>query len=380
MELYTLDAANGFEEDILIDAYESLIWTERFIEPGDCRLALPAHRDFLKMTRPGTLLGLSTSREPMRIESREIEDGLLVATGKTLEQFFNQRRHGRLVRFTYPGVIMGDVVENMQTWRSGIFAIPGVRLGPLDATPGTSTYEVVNAGWVHETLLMLAKKYMVGMSVYRTPTSSGVGFDLAFSTRRGVDLTKDPDSPVIFSPDLDNLANIKELLSDAESKNVAWAYPPTGLTLAEGMVPIEETLYGETYSGFDLRLVEVNMNFITKPSQLDGATNAEKQDSLYKMMQDRAKAALIPMKKVIDGELTSESQFKYYTERNDEGLPTFRLGDQVGVVGNFTDPVKGILSEYIQSADGNGSRSYPSFATLANFVREHQPPPDGGAA
>lgn len=366
MELYTIDPSNGFRRDILIDAYESLVWTERFIEPGDVNVVLPATREFVRLMRPGMVLGLSTSRELTIVNTRTIEEGKLTAVGKTLESFFDNRRNDKLTLFTWPGTILGEIVTNMQTRKSGAYAVPRVRVGSLDATPGTSAFEIINPGAVHQNLLTIAKKYTVGMALYWTERTDGNGYDLVFSTRTGQDLTGG-DHPVIFSPDLDNLANVKELLSDVDAKNAAIAYPPQNLALAAGMAPVEVNLSG-VESGFGYRVVEVNMDFLTKPEQLEGATTAQKQAALQQMMHDRARNALKPKKRIIDGEFAPNSQYRYYTEPNPDGLPEYRLGDKVAVQGEFMDPTTSILAEFIHSSDETGSRSYPGFVAETEFV------------
>lgn len=365
MELYTIDPDNGYRRDILIDAYESMVWAERYIEPGDITLILPATTKFANLMRPGTLLGLSTSRELMRIGTRLIEGGKLTATGKTLESFFDHRQHDKLTLFDPPGYILGDIVANMQTRKNGVHAIPRVRLGDLDWTLD-NVVEVVNAGSVHQSLLTLAKKYLVGMALYWIKREDGDGYDLVFSTRKGEDRTEG-SNPIVFSPDLDNFANVKELLSDVDAKNFAVAYPPKNLALAEGWDPMEVSLNGN-HTGLDRRVAEINMDFITKPEQLEGETTEDKQNSLSRMMYDRARAALLPKKRIIDGEFTPTAQYKYYTEPNPEGRPVYRLGDLVEVRGHFMEPTKSILAEFIHSSDATGSRSYPGFIAETEFI------------
>lgn len=377
MELYAIEG-EYFNRDKMIEDYESLVWTERYIDPGDIRLVMEANRANVALLRPGTILGLSTARELMILDTRSIEGGLVTATGKTLETLFEDRRHDALLLFDHPGETLNKIVQNMQERKGGEFAFDRLRLGVPDPG-GVANFENIKAGNVHTTLLELAKKYNIGIAVYWVKSELDDGYDLVFSTYMGENLTLDPENPVIFSPDLDNLANVKELLSDVGSKNTAIAYPPKATALAaitEGVQPVTARLEGVYYQGMYRRVAEVNMDFLTKPDQLAGATTEAKRDSLISLMTERAYAALKPKKKIIDGELTAESQYRYYTERNPEGKRTYRLGDQMIIKGHYTDPVVGILSEYIHSADRTGSRSYPGFSTLSEFVRQTDPGED----
>lgn len=373
MELYTIDKTD-FRRNILIDGFESLIWTERFFDPGDFSLVTPATRASVKLLRPGTILGLSTSRELQMVDTRQIKDSVITATGKTLEAFFDNRRNGKLDIFNYPGAALGEIFENMQDRRSNEFEIPRVRLGLVDES-GVLIYEKIPAGKAHETMLAFAKKHLIGMALYWTEREDGLGYDLAFSTRALQDRTTlDAEGgQIIFSPDLDNLADVSELLSNVDSKNVAVAYPPKSTTALDDILDGVDPIYRPssfTVDGFDLRVIEINMDFISKPDQLEGDTTAEKRDALEQMMTDRAKAALKSKKRVVDGEFTPAAQYKYYTALNLENLPEYRLGDIVSVRGNFTDPVKSVLTEYIHSSDGTGARSYPGFVSLDELETE----------
>lgn len=376
MELFTINQSDGYIPHKMIDEYNSLIWTERFIDPGDFQLTLPATRESVQMLRPGTMLGVTTSREPMLVSSRSVnKDKVLTAKGKTIEAFFDERPHSAMLLHDQPGVILAKIVTNMQSRRDAANEIPGLRNGEMATRLGGSVFENIKAGKAHTTMLALAKKYNVGMAVYRVERPDGK-FDLVFSSRYGEDRASFDDNRIVFSPELDNFVNIEELLSDEGAKTVAIVYPPTNLDIAQGLPPMTTTLDNKDYSGFERRVVEVTMDFITKASQLEGATTTERLASLVDMMRERGQAALRPKKKLIDGEITADARYRYYSERNPEGLPTYRLGDQVVIAGNFTDSMTGILTEYIQSSDPTGSRSYPTVANLNEFIPLVEDPGD----
>lgn len=375
MELFTISPDEGYIPAKMIDEYLSLIWTERFIDPGDFQVTLPATREYVRLFRPGAMVGVTTSREPMLVETRSIKDRILTAKGRTVEAFFDERPHSALLLHDQPGVILAKIVTDMQTRRSAANAIPRLRNGVMATTLGGSVFENIKAGKAHTTMLALAKKYNVGMAVYREERPDGT-FDLVFSTRYGENRTLQDENQIVFSPEIDNFTNVEEMLSNDGAKTVAIVYPPTSLDIAQGLPPITTSLDNKTYSGFDRRIVEVSMDFVTKASQLEGSNTTARLESLLDMMRERGQAALRPKKKLIDGEITADARFRYYTERNPEGFPTYRLGDQVVIVGNYTDPMTGILTEYIQSSDPTGSRSYPTVATLDEFF----PPLDPGGA
>src|SRR4051812_18509825 len=90
MEFYTLDPFTLERKDI-IDGFQSAIWTEKFIEAGEAKLVLPATRDHIRILAPSTLLSLRGSTELVLLDTREISEGMLTVSGKTLEAFFEVR-------------------------------------------------------------------------------------------------------------------------------------------------------------------------------------------------------------------------------------------------------------------------------------------------
>jgi len=209
MELYTLHPET-YEREIVIDEYESLVWTERFIEPGDMKLVLPATREMARLARPGTLLNLSTSREPMLVDTRSIEDGMINVAGKTIEAFFNERYIDAMDLTQRPWWMIEYLFWIMQTrgQNPGVRYFPNIVSSAPTSSAGTSVSESIEFGPTHDAMLALARKYFVGMAVYWRPKDSG-GKELVFTVRRLRDRTRGTAHPVIFSPDLDNFANVK---------------------------------------------------------------------------------------------------------------------------------------------------------------------------
>ncbi len=93
------------------------------------------------------------------------------------------------------------------------------------------------------------------------------------------------------------------------------------------------------------------------------------KEKIKAKMRTQAKALLGELKKtkVVDGEITPETQYKYYTEYNPYGDPEYRLGDKVKIGGHFTAQIDGIVTEYIQSSDATGERAYPTVVPLADY-------------
>jgi len=112
---------------------------------------------------------------------------------------------------------------------------------------------------------------------------------------------------------------------------------------------------------FKERILEKHVN--VAEDQLMG-TETEKLGQIAYIMQLEATdlARSLRKRSVVDGELTSESQYRYFTEEGPSEATKYRLGDLVEVAGDFTDLVPGVVTEFIQTSDATGARAYPAIS------------------
>lgn len=360
MEIYTLNYF-GFNRDTVIDEYQSLIWTERWIEAGDFTLVAQASNDLVKALAPETLLGVSTSRQVMLIDTRNIKDGLITATGKSLDAFFAERYIDAQHWSDTGRMTMKRIVDEMQARNAGRDAILGLLTGGVVDDSGGADDQRVEYGTVYDALKKVAQKYNLDFGVYWERNELGT-HDLVFRSRETEDLT----DHILFSPALDNIAHVEEISSDVDFKSVVVVNPPD-IPSASGIGPYQmNNLHGDL-NPFARRVTEIDASDITEDS-LEGDTPEARELEITTIMQDKAYHKLIELKKkrAADGEVSPETQFKYYSDYNPTSDRTYKLGDQVRIAGNFTPPVKGRITEYIRSADATGVRAYPTVALPAD--------------
>lgn len=94
MELYILDST--FKETMLIESYETAIWTERFRSPGDVEITTLSTPENKSLLRVGTYLGTDLSPRIMEIDTVKdsiSDDGIkmLKITGTSLERILDFR-------------------------------------------------------------------------------------------------------------------------------------------------------------------------------------------------------------------------------------------------------------------------------------------------
>ena len=362
MELYTLDAL--LRRENVIDRFESLIWTERFQEFGDFQLDIvstAANRNLLKVD---TWLAMNESHRIMRVES--IEDGndsenrrVLTVKGRSIEAILldrvakeslsNLTTSPRWIITNPPATVARKIFHDICVTGildpndvipfivEGSFLSPSTIPEPID--PITVELEPVT---VYDAIKNIGDVWNLGFRMLRNYDMSQLYFDIYTGSTRTSAQNVLP--PVIFTPELDNLQNTKELTSIDQTKNVAYVYSPAGFQMvyAIGVDPDVE--------GFERRVLVVNASDITD----------ENPDVASALIQrGNEELAKYRVYQAFDGEISRSSQYKYGTHYN--------LGDIVemrnlsGVTNNMR------VTEQIFVSDREGERSYPTLS-LNTFI------------
>lgn len=365
MEVYTLDPLLRRTE--VIDRFESLIWTERWLPAGDFELAIRSTYENRNLLTEGTMLALDRSHRVMTVET--VEDGvsddgkeILRVKGTSIEDIFGDRTAmGSKATLTttptwdltgLPAAVMRKIVTDICV--TGILdvedKIPFIVNARHPAYPASTITEPVDPiaiklepTDVYTVLQNLGNTWLLGIRLLRNGDSSQLYFDVYAGTDRTASQTARP--PVIFSPDLDNLKNTKEFRTIENAKNVANVYSPFGFLEVFG-ANIDPDI-----DGFDRKVLTVVAGDIT-----NGTT-----EQVNAQLMQRGREALSEHRafQAFDGEISQNSQFVY--ERD------YYLGDLVEMrnqdgVGNHMR-----VSEQIFVSDSEGDRAYPTLM-LNTFV------------
>lgn len=389
--LYKLDAKEHTEglahwtpysRQLIIDQYESLIWTERYIEAGDTELVIPATVENYVNLRPGMLLSHHNSQEVMLLDTRKIEGGMMTLTGKTLEAFFNQRWVDAMTLSGQPGNILGQIVQNMldradsaSEVYGGTSPLPELFVGSTPSMPDAADVtEKTEAGPAYDQLVRIAKKYGLGMRVVWVTSSPAGTFELHFQTNYGVDYTTDNSIgfPIVrFSRALNNLGNINQLESLENYYTAVMCHPPQDLSVGPlPAVRVQQTRADSEapdggYLAWQDRITELDCTDITE-GDIGGGTDFDKIQTLNNIMARRARAVLAQHKRtdVVDGEITPASPYVYIRDPiPSSSTIAFDLGDRVEAVGYNGEINRGWIMEYVRSSDGTGDRRYPTIST-----------------
>lgn len=372
MEAYTLN--RQFQRVDVIDAFESFIWTERYYGDSDCQLVVPATKESLARFPVGTFLEHQDSQEIMILEIGDMEDGKATITGTSLLKWMNNRftrstaapadRYYNIpANFIGPGQILWQIFQYIVITQGpdGIpspyrerLLIPNISLKSVDYD-GPLIGVAVPYGPLYDVLREIAEAWEIGMSITLeevTPTD----YELGFRTYKGNDRTSAQSvNPIIqFSPNMDSLTDIKELVSIADYKTEAWVFAPSnpgGLAAASGPgYAAADGAAGAT--GFDLRAIMVFADDITT-DLVGGSSTAFKAQ-----LDQRAKTALgeHPYVAHVDGEIVPTSQFKYGVD--------YALGDIIEIAGPSGVIQNARITEYIRSHDASGEKAYPTVTMI----------------
>jgi hypothetical protein len=362
VELYTLDPL--LRREAVIDQFESLIWTERFMEFGDFQVDMISTQASRNLLKTGTRLAMNESNYIMTVESVEdAEDSegrrMLTVKGRSMESILLDRvaKESLSDLTTSPKWTItlppADVVRKI----FHDICVTGV-LDPNDVIPfivedsfmptdtivepiDPITVEL-DPQPVYDAITDICNVWTLGFRMLRNHDASQIYWDVYAGSNRTSGQTVLP--PVIFTPELDNLQNTKELTSIDKAKNVAYVYSPAGFQMVYGLGVDPEV------EGFERRVLVVNATDIT-------SENPDVPTAL--MQRGNEELAKYRTYQAFDGEVSQVSQYKYGRDYN--------LGDLVetrnlsGVTNNMR------VTEQIFVSDQEGERSYPTL-TLNTFI------------
>lgn len=359
MEIYTLDSL--YRRTAVIDKFKSILWVDRFVPLGDFELIVQSTREMQNLLQIDTRLACDVSHTVMIIESYEDdeEQGLLTVKGHSLEQILDDRAAmGSLDDLTTtPKWTITDAPADIGRKIFHDICVTGI-LDPNDVIPfiieGTFMPEdtlpepsdditmEMDPTTVYNALKSLSETYDFGFRMLRQFDSSQIYFDIYMGSDRTTGQTTLP--AVVFSKDLDNLFNVKELKVITNAKNVAYVFSPadTAIVYPPDVDPSVE--------GFERRVLVVVASDIT-------SDNPDVAGALYQRGQEEL--AKVRVTQAFDGEISQTTQFKPGRDYN--------LGDLVEMRNDDGSSNRMRVTEMIFAEDGEGERAYPTLA-LNTFV------------
>jgi hypothetical protein len=353
----------------VVDTFESMIFAERRKELGDFELvtlSTPANK---KRFVPNTWVTIDKSRRVMKVETVEetTDDDLrniLKIKGFEITKILLQRAALKAITGGVAPVWMiadqpADVMRYIfrQICVLGTVTsddiIPFIQDGETQYPASTIPEPTDTILWeqkpdsVFAALKELADIFDLGFRLYRDQNNTS---ELYFDVYAGNDRTtvQSTNTPVVFSYDMENLQNTRELNDISQEFNVVQVvYIFTDETETEVALTVEVfDAEGIPPEGFDRKAKVLTITSI--PEEVTDIPAFLVRAGMDELMKCRPIGAF-------DGEVSQNSQYVYETH--------YFLGDVVELRSSTGATAYMVVEEYIFVQDMQGERSYPTFTT-----------------
>jgi hypothetical protein len=345
-----------------IDTYYSFIWSERVASVGDFELVVPNTPEMRGLLAIDKRLAINESKRVMICETHDAkqdEQGrdVLTVTGRSMEKVLMERvawpnptagsdTAPKWVFTAHTPKYVADQIF-LQTCVTGVMSvsdkIPLYNSGTMYPPDGIAppddlvTFEF-EIGTVYERIKDVCDQYKMGFRLYRGPDTSKLYFNIYTGNDRTTQQTV--LDPVVFSPNLDNLAKIQELTSIENLKNVAFVYSKTKsiYVYADGA--------DASTAGFNRRVLLVDATSVDEDTE----------PALTNILTQKGKEALAKNRSItaFDGEISQADQYTYGVD--------YELGDIVEMQSGMGVTNQMRVTEQIFVSDSTGSRSYPTLS------------------
>lgn len=340
----------------IIDAYKSVVWTEKYSSFGTVELIIPISTPAAEYLQTDNYLSIKKSDRIMVIEEIEIitdveEGDYYVIRGRSSESILDRRIIWNITSLSgsLPGVIEWLLNENIINPVDSNRKIPNfIYEWNMDPTVMGIDVNVQYFGEnLYEAVSTLLQSNDLGFMVYRNALNQNV-----FKVTKGVDysLNQTINPVIIFSPEYDNLISSSYIESITNFKNV--------------------TLVGGEGEGSDRVLISVN-NHIIGMKRREMFTDASDTTSDIKLTGDETEAIVAPgyddilrqrgrdalwevsNTKAFEGEADVLTQFVYGKD--------FVLGDIIQIMDKYGNSDGVRVTEIAFSQDASGETTIPTF-------------------
>ena len=364
MELFkfvTTGEPTIFTEGRMIQGATSIMWAERYRDPGEFEIVGTLSSGLREFLPIGTFISHADTLEVMYVENHEIdedenEDPIIKITGRSLEAFFENRiigiTHARLA----PNVVQYQLVANY-TWDQLVSLInyhidgnddPNDNLDNVMSVTNVTGTGPVEERWIKQIPLSKAVLDLLaiddlGIKILRrntfgAPDSSSTQTNILI--HRGNDRTAN----VIFSWKAGDIEKTQYLWSDKRIKNSA-------LVVGRFVNTVVDTVGANNFNRRTMVVSadEVDGQFSEMPTGTD-------LDIVLAIMAIKGMEALDSQNRITitSADLANISKYQY---RKD-----FEVGDLVTLDGNFGQIATMRIVEYVEIQDETGESGHPTLS------------------
>lgn len=351
MEVLIMD--EKFQQVCLIDAFESLIWTERYHGFGDFEIYTPANAELMKTVKQDYYAWLKDSDQVMIVEEVQIgteveTGGHLTISGRSLESILDRRIvwQQTVLNGNLQNGIKKLITENVISPVIADRKIAGFvfQESKDPYITGLTIRAQYTGDNLYETIETICKAYNLGFQIILNEQNQFV-FSLYSGADRSYDQSVNPY--VVFSPKFENIINSNYLESKKTLKNVT-------LVAGEDAGSTRRTRIVGTGKDLNRREIYTDARDIQSETQDGKLSDGEYNAQLGQ--RGKEKLSEYQLTKSFEGQVESTQTFVYGKD--------FYKGDIVQIVNEYGIESKVRVIEIVRAQDTTGYETYPTFSVV----------------
>lgn len=350
MNLYVLD--QNFTRIAVIDDYESILWVDRYNEPGEFEIYAAVTSDMLQYPIANNYIQIAESDRVMIVEDIGIESNSetgnkIRVTGRSLESILGRRC------ITNTLDVSGKIQNSIKS------IINANIIAPSDANRKISNFifqDTSDAGIVNLTFEKQYRGNSVLEIVEEMCQNKNIGFKITLNDAKqfvmtlykGVDRSYDQNALpyVVFKPSFDNVISSDYKENSSSSRTFVYVHAQ----YFNQSQTVDVTRTAGSGSGL-LRKEHYTESSIVKKDDMSLA------DYYAKLDQDaRSVLSNYKVSKSFSGKYDTTNMFKYGED--------FNLGDIVQVANEYGMESTSRVTEYMWAVSNEGVEHYPTFTPI----------------
>jgi len=350
MEIYVLD--NSLSVLGVVDEYQSLIWTERYYEAGDCEVYVKANKKNLDMFKTGNFITIKEQSTFCRITSVNIHTDAnngawLIVKGKDARSILNQRVviQQKYVYDYAKNIIKGLIEDNLTNATQANRNLSNLNLD-TDITPDDYFRQDTDFFYLFDKIVEICRLFGYG-SRMKWYTNGMMAFQLYVGKDRSA--SQSVNDMVVFSEDYNNLSGSDYTYDETTFKNAAYI-AGEGEGVDRTLMQINEGTGIERYELY------VDAKSLSKKGDGGDLTDAQYEN----MLTDYGKQQLIDHLGISSFSGTILTNADTYTYGTD-----YSLGDIVTIQNPLGISYDARVVEVIESDDAQNGHVYiPKFENI----------------
>lgn len=363
----------SFELVYVLDAYESLLWVDKYSEPGTFEIYTPVSSDILEYLKPNYYLVNDASEHTMIIEDMAIESDIesgnkIKIIGRSLESILDRRIIWDTISFKENHnfhkaikklITRCFITPDGQTGDKARRKVTNFKFEDSTDTSITSLKLEDGAQYHGQTLLDIVKglcdEKNVGFKITLSESN-----EFVFKLYKGVDRSyvQDTLTYVVFSPEFDNVTSSNYKEENSKFKNLACV-----LGAEDSGGDKEELVVGDTTAtGLNRREMFIDAGDIEWDAQQEddeGEKTTISASQYRKLMKQRGEKDLKENKKSLktfDAQCDTSRMYVYGTD--------FFIGDIVQLANEYGMESTSRITEFTWSSSTEGIQTYPTFEAV----------------